>query len=274
MWRSSKWARPMTTVAVLIGLMLKRPTVTSQCEMGICIHRADNKCGISGRSWIWHPPRWQQGTQQHRGKRDVNPCSADAVRHKPSNGAKWPVGLGPSSDRLAHFALKVAKVHRPDLPKLDQEQADFGVPGQTPPSLGYWDRCSFIGYDHGKPKSSASWSSCSRLAPVPLWRLRRPRVGITDLGKLPIVVSKPYDPSADANAALDGALARARTSGKRVLIDLGGNWCPDCIILSNVMSSPGGRPVYRGALRSRHGGCGPVQQEPPDNSTLRNYTAS
>lgn len=65
-----------------------------------------------------------------------------------------------------------------------------------------------------------------------------PRVGITDLGKLPIVVSKPYDPSADANAALDAALARARTSGKRVLIDLGGNWCPDCIILSNVMSLP------------------------------------
>jgi thiol-disulfide isomerase/thioredoxin len=65
-----------------------------------------------------------------------------------------------------------------------------------------------------------------------------PKVGITDLEKLPIVISKPYDPSADADAALNAAFARARTSGKRVLIDLGGNWCPDCIILSNIMSLP------------------------------------
>jgi thiol-disulfide isomerase/thioredoxin len=65
-----------------------------------------------------------------------------------------------------------------------------------------------------------------------------PKVVLIDLGKLPIVISKPYDPSADADAALFTAFARARTNGKRVLIDLGGNWCPDCIILSNIMSLP------------------------------------
>jgi thiol-disulfide isomerase/thioredoxin len=34
------------------------------------------------------------------------------------------------------------------------------------------------------------------------------------------------------------AFDRARKSHKRVLLDLGGNWCPDCIVLANVMRLP------------------------------------
>ena len=49
---------------------------------------------------------------------------------------------------------------------------------------------------------------------------------------------KPYQDTANADADVDAALARAKLSGKRVLIDLGGNWCPDCRVLAGVMAIP------------------------------------
>jgi thiol:disulfide interchange protein len=69
-----------------------------------------------------------------------------------------------------------------------------------------------------------------------------PQAGIPTLKALPVVVSKPYNEDADANAAVNAALAEARTSNKRVLIDLGGNWCPDCVVLSNIMRLPNVAP--------------------------------
>jgi thiol-disulfide isomerase/thioredoxin len=68
--------------------------------------------------------------------------------------------------------------------------------------------------------------------------LAAPRASISDLSVLPIVVAHPYDEKANADAALATAFTRARKSGKRVLIDLGGNWCPDCIVLANIMRLP------------------------------------
>lgn len=87
----------------------------------------------------------------------------------------------------------------------------------------------------GKAAIAATWFAISigTSAGAPA-----PKVGIANLNKLPIVVEKPYDTSADADAAVNAAFAQARASGKRVLIDLGGNWCADCIILSNVMRLP------------------------------------
>jgi hypothetical protein len=69
-----------------------------------------------------------------------------------------------------------------------------------------------------------------------------PKAGIATLAALPVVIKNPYDETANANAAVDAAFARARISGKRVLIDLGGNWCPDCIVLANVMRLPDVEP--------------------------------
>ena len=40
------------------------------------------------------------------------------------------------------------------------------------------------------------------------------------------------------NAVVAAAFARAAKSHKRVLLDLGGNWCPDCIVLANFMRLP------------------------------------
>ena len=65
-----------------------------------------------------------------------------------------------------------------------------------------------------------------------------PKIGIASLADLPVVERAPYDTKADANAAVDAAFARARKNGKRVLIDLGGNWCGDCIVLANLMQLP------------------------------------
>jgi thiol-disulfide isomerase/thioredoxin len=64
-----------------------------------------------------------------------------------------------------------------------------------------------------------------------------PRIGITSLSELD-VPSRPFDEAANADAQVNAAFARAKRSGKDVLIDLGGNWCADCRILSGLMERP------------------------------------
>jgi thiol:disulfide interchange protein len=65
-----------------------------------------------------------------------------------------------------------------------------------------------------------------------------PKVHIATLADLPIEEMRPYDEAANADAAVNAAFARAKKSHKPVLMDLGGNWCGDCIILDNVMQLP------------------------------------
>jgi len=69
-----------------------------------------------------------------------------------------------------------------------------------------------------------------------------PHLAIATLTDLPVVERTPYDANADAAKAVEAAFARARKNGKRVLIDLGGNWCPDCVVLANVMLLPQMKP--------------------------------
>lgn len=52
----------------------------------------------------------------------------------------------------------------------------------------------------------------------------------------PVVV--PYPAAELAPAAVAAALTRAKTSGKPVLLDFGGNWAPDCWALSGVLATP------------------------------------
>jgi thiol-disulfide isomerase/thioredoxin len=49
-----------------------------------------------------------------------------------------------------------------------------------------------------------------------------------------------YDPTADARAEVVAAIAAAKADGKRVLIDYGADWCPDCHSLAAVLDSPAG----------------------------------
>jgi len=68
------------------------------------------------------------------------------------------------------------------------------------------------------------------------WGAEAPRLPVAVMTALPVVERTPYNESADATAAVNDAFARAKKSGKRVLIDLGGNWCGDCIVLANIMA--------------------------------------
>ena len=64
-----------------------------------------------------------------------------------------------------------------------------------------------------------------------------PRVSISSLSELE-VPDAPFAANANADADVDAAFARARRDGKRVMIDLGGNWCADCRILEGLMDLP------------------------------------
>jgi len=61
---------------------------------------------------------------------------------------------------------------------------------------------------------------------------------VTEMAQLETPLPVPYDDQANADAALAATIAKAKKSGKRVLIDLGGNWCTDCRILAAVMELP------------------------------------
>ena len=64
-----------------------------------------------------------------------------------------------------------------------------------------------------------------------------PHVSIASLKEL-TVPDAPYDEKANADAQVDAAIARAKKTGKRVMIDLGGNWCADCRIMAGLMELP------------------------------------
>ncbi len=76
----------------------------------------------------------------------------------------------------------------------------------------------------------------------PAMAVPAPRLALGSLAELPVVEMRPYDESANAEADLAAAFARARKSHKRVLIDMGGNWCADCVILANLMQLPQMKP--------------------------------
>jgi thiol:disulfide interchange protein len=46
-----------------------------------------------------------------------------------------------------------------------------------------------------------------------------------------IYIVAQYDPSRDPAADLDQAIQRAYSQGKRILLEVGGTWCIDCVIL-------------------------------------------
>ena len=73
-------------------------------------------------------------------------------------------------------------------------------------------------------------------APMAIAAVPAPKVAatMTDLAPLPT----PYDTTADGTAQVAAGLARAKAHHKLLLVDLGGNWCPDCRVLAAVMALP------------------------------------
>lgn len=65
-----------------------------------------------------------------------------------------------------------------------------------------------------------------------------PRLEARTLDRLPLPLPAPYDPGRDARRDIDAALARAKKSGKPLLLDFGANWCVDCRVLAGVLALP------------------------------------
>jgi thiol-disulfide isomerase/thioredoxin len=57
-----------------------------------------------------------------------------------------------------------------------------------------------------------------------------------------------YDPNADPRADIALALKAAKGDGKRVLLDFGADWCPDCHALAAYMDGPAGRNLVEPAF--------------------------
>lgn len=76
------------------------------------------------------------------------------------------------------------------------------------------------------------------LATPALASVPAPKLSITSIQQIPVVLMQPYDEHANADQAVAAAFDRAKKSHKRVLIDLGGNWCVDCVVLANFLKLP------------------------------------
>ena len=66
---------------------------------------------------------------------------------------------------------------------------------------------------------------------APRGRVAAPHIQTASFERLPTPLPLPYDEKANADAQVATARARAVKTGKRLLIDLGGNWCLDCRLL-------------------------------------------
>lgn len=73
---------------------------------------------------------------------------------------------------------------------------------------------------------------------VPATAAVAPRVSVASIDGLHQPLPFPYDEKADADRQVAQARARATAQGKKLLIDLGGNWCADCRILAGVLELP------------------------------------
>jgi thiol-disulfide isomerase/thioredoxin len=67
--------------------------------------------------------------------------------------------------------------------------------------------------------------------------LAAPHVATTSIDSL-TVPARPFTREGDADRSVDAALERAHHENKRLLIDLGANWCADCRILIAIMELP------------------------------------
>ena len=80
---------------------------------------------------------------------------------------------------------------------------------------------------------------------APLQATTAPRLAETSFADLTQPLPLPYDEHADADAAIRAATARAKAHHRLLLIDLGGNWCPDCRILAGTLALPDLAPFIR-----------------------------
>jgi thiol-disulfide isomerase/thioredoxin len=84
----------------------------------------------------------------------------------------------------------------------------------------------------------AAFALIGSLGAVPAFAAEAPKVGIASFAQLRTPLPYPYDEHANANIDVAEARAEARKQHKLLLIDLGGNWCGDCRVLSGTLKLP------------------------------------
>jgi len=72
-----------------------------------------------------------------------------------------------------------------------------------------------------------------------------PHVSIASVDNLRQPLPIPYDEQANADKQVAAAKARAKAEGKKLIIDLGGNWCLDCRVLAGILELPEVKPFVR-----------------------------
>ena len=92
----------------------------------------------------------------------------------------------------------------------------------------------------GPSTAAAATTAASTMAPItPTPATPRP----SPAAATPAPSGSLYDPNADAKAEITAALAAAKGDGKRVLLDFGADWCPDCHVLATYLEGPAGRKL-------------------------------
>ncbi len=76
------------------------------------------------------------------------------------------------------------------------------------------------------------------LTALPVQAAPAPKMPIASFAELPTPLPYPYDEHADADKAVAAAKRQARAEHKLLLVDLGGDWCPDCRILAGTIETP------------------------------------
>ncbi|RVU06357.1 thioredoxin family protein [Novosphingobium umbonatum] len=87
--------------------------------------------------------------------------------------------------------------------------------------------------------SLALLAGASLISASPAMAAPAPHMKAASFAALPQPLpATPYNETANAQQEVAAAIARAKKNHKLVLLDLGGNWCPDCRILAATMAQP------------------------------------
>ena len=89
-----------------------------------------------------------------------------------------------------------------------------------------------------KPPAALFALALIAAAPVATAGQPAPRMGIASFAQLKTPLPYPYDEAANADKVVAAGRAKAKAQGKRLIIDLGGNWCGDCRILDGTLERP------------------------------------
>jgi thiol-disulfide isomerase/thioredoxin len=80
--------------------------------------------------------------------------------------------------------------------------------------------------------------AAAALAAPAIAKVAAPRVSAASFDNLASPLPLPYSATANADAQVAAARNRALKTHRRLLIDLGGNWCLDCRLLAGTIDLP------------------------------------